>query len=390
MLNFQFARCSIAVLFSFISVAAAYAVAEQLSFRPAVHLPAGARPQTVLIADVNKDGAKDILVGNSGGDSLSVYLNDGKGDLRQTKGSPFPAGLSPNDLAIGDLNKDGNLDVAIANHGVQRVTVLLGNGKGGFVFASGSPFSVASNPHPHGIAVADFNGDSKLDLAVDSWDENKVLVLFANGDGTFRSPGVKFAVGAAPYQRLRAADLNGDGHPDIVTSNWRGRSLSILLGDDKGNFSLSGDRNVEVPASPFGLAIGDFNGDHHPDIAVAHFSGQATDPSKNGLSVLYGDGKGAFSLAKGSPFPVGHYPPTVVAGDLDGDGIDDLALPNHVDNTVTIYLGGKGGLRQAEGSPISVGHGPTCVAIGDLNGDGKPDLLVCDGDDNEILIFFTK
>src|ERR1044071_10132146 len=126
--------------------------------------------------------------------------------------------------------------------------------------------------YQHLILVPAIHCEVKLDLAVDSWDENKVLVLFANGDGTFRSPGVKFAVGAAPYQRLRAADLNGDGHPDIVTSNWQGRSLSILLGDDKENFSLSGDRNVEVPASPFGLAIGDFNGDHHPDIAVAHFS----------------------------------------------------------------------------------------------------------------------
>src|SRR6266478_3355475 len=298
MLNFQLPGYGMAVLLSVLSVAAAPAVAERLSFQPAVHLPAGAQPQTVLIANANKDGSKDILVANSGGANLSVYLNDGKGGFPQANGSPFPAGPYPDDLALGDFDQDGNLDVAIANHGVQKATVLLGDGKGGFVLASGSPFSVASNPHPHGIAAADFNGDGKLDLAIDSWDENKVLVLFANGDGTFRSPGVKFNVGAAPYQRLRAADLNGDGHPDIVTSNWRGRSLSILLGDGKGNFSLSGGRNIEVPASPFGLAIGDFNGDHHPDIAVAHYSGQATDPSQNGLSVLYGNGKGAFSLAK--------------------------------------------------------------------------------------------
>jgi hypothetical protein len=364
--------------------------AAPLAFRPAIRLPVGTQPGMLLLADVNKDGSKDILVANSGSGTLTVYLNDGKGGFRQAKGSPFPAGPSPNDLALGDFNHDGNLDVAIANHGVQRVTVLLGDGKGGFALGPGSPFAVASKPHPHGIAAADFDEDGRLDLAVDSWGENKVLVLFGKGDGTFRAPGVKFTTGEHPYQRLRAADLHGDGHQDILTSNWEGSSLSILSGDGKGNFSLAGGTNISVPASPFGLAIGDFNGDHHPDIAVAHYSGQAADPSRNGLSVLFGDGKGNFSLAPGSPFPVGHYPPTVVAGDLDGDGIDDIALPNHVDNTVTIYLGGKHGLRQAECSPLPVGHGPQCVAIGDLNGDGKPDLLVSDADDNEILIFLAK
>ena len=72
--------------------------------------------------------------------------------------------------------------------------MLLGNGKGQFSFAPGSPFSVENRPHPHGVAVADFNGDKKPDIAVDSWGENKVLVLFAKGDGTFQNPGVKFDV----------------------------------------------------------------------------------------------------------------------------------------------------------------------------------------------------
>ena len=363
---------------------------QRLSFRAPVHLPVGTAPTRVAIADVNKDGIMDIIVANNGSNSLTVYLGGGKGVFKQAKGSPFPAGQSPNDIGLGDFNGDGNLDVAIPNHSVKYVTVLLGDGKGGFSFAPGSPFGVTSTPHPHGIAIADFNGDGKLDLAVDSWGENKVLVMFGRGDGSFLTPGVKFDVGQAPYERLRSADLNEDGNPDIITSNWEGSSVSVLLGDGKGNFSLAGGKNIPVPESPFGIAVGDFNGDHHADIAVAHYSGHATDPSKDGLSVLFGDGKGHFMLAKGSPFPVGHYPPTVIAGDVNGDGITDIALPNHVDNTVTIYLGGKSGIKQADGSPISVGRGAECLAIGDLNGDGKPDLVVADMEDNEIVILFGK
>ena len=364
--------------------------AAALSFQKPVHLVAGSHPQTVLIADVNHDGNNDLLIANSGSSNLSVYLGDGKGGFAPAKGSPFPAGPSPNDLALGDFNGDGHLDVAVANHGVKLVTVLLGDGRGSFSFAPGSPFSVPSNPHPHGIAAADFNGDGKLDVAVDSWGEDKVLVLFGKGDGGFEMPGVKFAVGPAPYERLRSAELNGDGHPDLDTSNWKGASVSVLLGDGKGRFALAGGTNIPVPASPFGIAIGDFNGDHRPDIAIVHYSGQAADRSRNGLSVLYGRGDGTFTLTTGSPFAVGHYPPTVVAGDLDGDGIDDIVIPNHMDNTITIYLGGKEGIRPANGSPVAVGHGPQCVAIGDLNGDGKADLLVSDEKDDDVLILFRQ
>jgi hypothetical protein len=360
---------------------------ERLPFRPPIHLPVGTLPVSVAIADVNGDGNNDILVANGGSSNLSVYLGDGKGGFSQANGSPFPAGPNPSDIAVGDFNGDGNPDLAIANHAVKLVTVLLGNGKGQFSFAPGSPFSVPSNPHPHGIAAADFNGDKKLDLAVDSWGENKVLVLFGNGDGTFQTPGIKFDVGYAPYERLRTADLNEDGNPDIVTSNWKGSSVSVLFGDGKGHFSR---KDITVPESPFGIAIGDFNGDHHLDIAIAHYSGQGTDPSRNGLSVLFGDGKGNFTLAKGSPFPVGHYPPTIAAGDLNGDGIIDVALPNYQEDKITVYLGGRNGIVPAGYSPIRVGHSPECVAIGDLNRDGKADLVVADQDDKDILLFLSK
>src|SRR5207247_6054553 len=181
----------------------------------AMHLPVGTYPLMLSIAAANRDGNVDILVANGGSANVSVYLGDGKGGFSQSNGSPYSAGQNPTDIATGDFNGDGNLDIAIANHGVKLVTVLLGNGKGQFSFAPGSPFNVESNPHPHGIAVADFNGDKKPDIAIDSWAENKVLVVFGNGDGSFRAPGIKIEVGKMPYHRLRTADFNEDGKTDV-------------------------------------------------------------------------------------------------------------------------------------------------------------------------------
>jgi hypothetical protein len=363
-----------------------YASPDSPPFR-VIHLPVGTHPSMLSIADVNRDGNVDILVANGGSGNVSVYLGDGKGGFSQPNGSPFSAGQNPTDLTTGDFNADGNLDVAIANHGVKLVTVLLGNGKGQFSFAPGSPFSVESNPHPHGIAVADFNGDKKLDIAIDSWAENKVLVMFGKGDGAFQTPGVKFDVGKMPYQRLRTADVNKDGNADILTSNFEGSSASILLADGRGHFTR---RDFPVPPDPFGIAIADLNGDHHLDIGIFHYSGHATDRSKNGMSVLFGDGHGNFALAQGSPFPVGQYPATIAAGDLDGDGIADIVVSNYEDGTLTIYLCGRNRMTLAGYSPLRVGHTPHGIAVADLNHDGKGDIVVAEEEDNDVLVLLGK
>ena len=100
-------------------------------------------------------------------------------------GPPCPTGQSPNDLAFGDFNGDGNIDVAIANTEVPLITILLGDGKGGFRPSEHSPFTVDSHPHVHGLAVADFTGDGKLDVVTDDWGRNQVRLLA--GDGAWQS-----------------------------------------------------------------------------------------------------------------------------------------------------------------------------------------------------------
>ena len=174
-------------------------------------------------------------------------------------------------LAIGDVNNDGNLDLAFANHDTTYLTVLLGDGKGSFRPGPGSPFTVQSKPHPHGVVIADFNGDGWSDLATDDWQNNRVTVVFNDKKGGFLSPGMSFPVGKMPYQKLRAADVNKDGKPDIVTTNFEGGNVSVLLAEGQGSFRDASGSPFNSNQQPFAIAIGDLNGDGKGDIVTSNY-----------------------------------------------------------------------------------------------------------------------
>ena len=349
----------------------------------------GTAPSAVELADFNRDGKLDAAVANSESDDVTILLGDGAGGFKPAAGSPFPAGNEPNDLAVGDVNNDSNLDLAFANHDTSYLTVLVGDGKGGFKPAPGSPFTVHSKPHPHGIAIADFNGDGWVDLATDDWQKNRVTVIFNDKKGGFVSPGVSFPVGKMPYQKLRAADLNKDGKADIVTTNFEGGNVTILLGDGKGGFREPPGSPFDANKQPFAIAIGDLNGDGNPDLAIGHYSGQITDPSGDRMTILLGIGDGTFRQAWTQLVP-GKAPTRVAIGDVNGDKIADAVFENYGNNSVTVLLGSHNNFSTASGWTTPVGRLPNGIAIGDLNGDGKGDIVTANYDDNDISIILTK
>ena len=358
----------------------------------------GKAPGSVAIADVNHDGKLDIMVANIGGGNISVLLGDGRGHFSSAPGSPFACGKSPNDIAVADMNGDGNLDLVIANTGTPYISILLGDGKGGFRPSPHSPFSTQSHPHVHGVAVADFNGDGKLDVVTDSWGRDQILMFLGDGAGNLILPGRPFNTGKRPYQRLRSADFNKDGRPDVVTTDLDINAVSILLDDGKGELHDAPGSPFPAGVFPWAVAVDDIDKDGALDLVVLPYDRDITDPKQLGLTVLVGNGKGGFTKMRGSPFSLAgcRGPERVATGDLSGDGLRDIVVSCAQNNKLMIYHPATEGAFQVSTREVQTGW--SGLALADLNGDGKDDIVVSNGSSDEeqgnrsgtITIFFSK
>ncbi|WP_193788942.1 beta strand repeat-containing protein, partial [Zavarzinella formosa] len=249
---------------------------------------------------------------------------------------------------------------------------LAGNviGGGAFTNAPNSPIHVGTGPRS--VAIGDVNGDGIPDLVVSNYGSNNVSVLLGTGTGTFGDP-VNFPVVSGPYS-VAIGDVNGDGKLDIVTANEFSNNVSVLLGTGTGSFGAAA--NFAVGTTPRSVAIGDVNGDGKLDIVAANIN-------DNNVSVLLGTGNGSFGAA--ASFAAGTTPSSVAIGDVNDDGKPDIVTANLHGNNVSVLLGtGDGSFGAA--TNFAVGTTPRSVAIGDVNGDGKPDLVVANVNDNNVSV----
>lgn len=353
-------------------------------------MPVGKGPGFIAVADVNHDGKLDLIVANDGDETVTVLLGDGQGHFSPAKASPVPAGHLPNDIAVADMNHDGHPDLVIANHQSPYVTILLGDGKGGFRSAAGSPFDVHSYPHPHGVAVGAFSGRGHLDVVTDSWGNNQIELLLGDGKGGLITPGRFFPVGHRPYERLRSADFNKDGHADVVTTNLDDDTATILLGDGKAGFHQAPGSPFAAGAKPWQVAIDDLNRDGNADLAIIPYGRDVGDARQMVVTVLLGNGRGQFtSMQTGSLSLAGCQGPNSIAtGDFNGDGQRDIAVACAESKKVMIFLGHPGGEFTRLVQPTGGGWG--AIAVADLNGDGRSDLITSNPNDGTITIYLSQ
>ena len=332
----------------------------------------GSNPVSVTVGDFNGDGRTDLAVANFVSNTVSILLGNGNGTFQTQAQTTYTVtvGSDPKSVAVGDFNGDGKLDLAVANAGSNTVSVLLGNGTG--TFQAQTTYAVGVDPDS--VAVGDFNGDGKTDLAVANWSSGSsgtVSILLGNGDGTFQAQTTS-AVGGGPYP-VAVGDFNGDGKVDMAVANTVSNTVSVLLGNGNGTFQTR--VQYAVGSDPISVAVGDFNGDGKTDLAVAN-------AGSNSVSVLLGNGNGTFQTQV--QYAVGSDPESVAVGDFNGDGKPDLAVANEEGTTVSILLGNGNGTFQAQ-TTYTAGFEPGSVAVGDFNGDGKIDLVVTNADISILL-----
>jgi hypothetical protein len=182
------------------------------------------------VGDFNGDGKLDLAVTSAGytgpQDVVNIFLGNGDGTFTAAPTPTFPTGAAPQAISVADVNGDGKLDLIIANNQGASLTILLGNGDGTFTAAPGSPVTVGNGPYA--VAVADLNGDGKLDLVTANFGDNTLSILLGNGDGTFTPNGSPVAVGTEPSS-IAVGDFNGSGRLGLAVTNWTGNSVSILV-----------------------------------------------------------------------------------------------------------------------------------------------------------------
>jgi PKD repeat protein len=281
----------------------------------------------IVAGDFDGDGKLDLVTSDEGSPGhIYLYRGDSSSFGGFADATSFPSVAGAFGLAVGDFNGDGKLDVAVAGLFANAVAIHLGNGAGGLTLSGTYP--TLPDAFAVGVATADFNGDGKLDLVVTDFSTSDVELFPGNGDGTFGTATILPLVGAGSTpQSIVAADFNGDGKPDFAVANRLSNDVDVFLNNGTGSFTGT---SYAVGNSPGGIAVADLTGDGKLDIAVGDFG-------SGDVSVLVNSGGGAFQAAVA--FAGINQARPVSAADMNGDGKIDLLVGNGLDdNRVTILI----------------------------------------------------
>ena len=311
----------------------------------------GTDPINGVTGDLDGDGKLDLVIGNDMGGDISVLLGTGDGSfggLRQ-----LAAGQRPVNVALGDLDEDGRLDIVVSDYATGGVGVFINRGNG--MFAARVDYLVGVRSF--GVAIADLDKDGHVDVLVVDYQSATVSVLAGNGAGALSSRGV-LATGTAPIA-VEVGDLNGDLVLDVAVTLQNGSpgSIDVFIGHGDLTFELR--HNYPAGNAPYDLAIADVDGDGHLDLVAA---GSAS----NTANVLFNAGDGTYPAVDAIALSAGTQPLHVAVADLDGDGRADIAVTDFSDHTASIFLH-TGPRTFAPRQTRAVGRFPRGIIAGDFD-----------------------
>jgi YD repeat-containing protein len=341
----------------------------------------------VLYADLNRDGYIDLVTAGNYENQYSVLLNNGDGTFAAAQDHTISGTVSK--IFLEDINNDGISDLLIEDAANDNILVSLNQGNGTFR----SPTTQAVDGTPGTILFGDVNSDQQLDLVVSSSiyspnsfnPDTKLTVFLNDGVNGFISP-IQYNI--PTFNSVQLQDFNGDGKLDLLGRDWRYGNSVLLRGNGDGSFDVPLRLDLPTPnyetgpiSTPHALAVGLLDNDNIPDIVYSNYDrgylslSLSSNSTSNPLQTIYFPQQG---------------PTAIVIGDINGDGHNDLALANGLDNTVSILFNNGDGNFTPSQTSYAVGALPQDLAFGDLNQDGLLDLVVADANGNEVSVLFNQ
>jgi hypothetical protein len=297
-------------------------------------------------------------------------------------------GSGPQFICNSDLDGDGKPDIIVANGDSNTVTIYHNNSTpGAMAFSEVASFTMGTSGYPIGVAAGDLDGDGKPDIVISNYFTQTLTILLNASspgnivmDSVLSLPSGNYVLGAS------IADLNGDGKPEVIVSCQGSGLLSIYTNSSiQGHISFSNESSILAPAggSPFKVVIADLDGDGKPDLAAANsYLGTVSaylNTSPTG---------GTISFAANVDFTTGNFPEGLAIGDLDGDGKPDLVIANNTDNTLSLLHNTStvGSLSFGPQQVVNSGYSAYDLVIADFDGDSKPDIAVIDQYNNTVSV----
>ena len=347
----------------------------------------GSRPFSVAIADINGDNNLDLISVGFNSRNASILLGNGDGSFQNQIGfSSGGNGNNPFTVAVADFNGDGKPDIATEGYFNNELRILLNNsipGENSIAFQSS--FSAGSTGiHPLSLVAGDLNRDGIVDIATANAGANNVSVFFGNGNGTFKTP-TTFATGLYPRD-IAFADINGDGKLDVITTNNDGNTITILRNNTSTGATVPNfvARTITTGTSPEAISIADINSDGKLDIVTISHYGTEQNINVHINSGTMGSLTITFATKTTIAIPSGNGDITI--GDVNYDGKMDIVTATN--GKTSLFLGNGNGSFQASTS-YAIGNNPRSVALGDINHDNRIDMITANDTDSTLSVLIN-
>ena len=326
------------------------------------------KPTSVAIADFNNDNRSDIVVANSGIDTLVILLATNNGTF--STGMTYPIGTDsyPQYVITCDINKDNHIDIVSVNTKDNSISVIIGYGNGNF--AEQMTYLTGNKSYPYAVVAGDVNNDNRLDLVIANSGTNSIGIFYGYNYTSFQPRQTLKSIDNLSPMGITVSDFNNDNILDLAATFRDSDSWCIFLGHGNGSFSIATTYSLSNDSNPYGISVGDFNNDNQSDIVI-------TNTGSNNIGVYLGYGDGSFSTIRLYSTGNNSYPIAVAFGDVNNDSRLDIVVANYKSDNIGVFLGyGNGSFATMMAYSTGKGSSPFFVTVADFNNDGRLDIAV--------------